>query len=248
METRPNAANVCLIKNNFMKYSKTLSLDCPYCDTKTQFISDQSKLSFCNEDFLFHDLFTCTNCGGLVVTKWKSNSPNIRNGNTSNFKNYADNTSILSKYHPIVGDFSAQIELSQISNESVRKDYKEAVDCYNYGFYNASMVMARRAIHQEVDVRGAKGGNLYKKIESLGLSENLKKLLNKVKNFGNSGAHPDYFLYDKEGEKLIPKENEKDFAQLSLKFLDRYFQDQYEIDDLIANAPNSEIENNKDNQ
>ncbi len=226
-----------------MKYSNTLSLECPYCDTKTQFISDESKVSFCKPENNFHDIFKCTNCGGLILTKWDKNSPNILEGDVQSFKNYAKRTSLLKKYFPVVGDYKSQMNLQKIGNELVRKDYQEAIDCYNNGFYNASMVMSRRSIHQEVETKKATGKNLYEKIDSLVTSENLKKLLNKVKNFGNSSAHPDFFLYDKEGNQLIPQEKEKEFAKLSLTFLDKYFQDQYEMEDLIASAPNSEIEN-----
>ena len=192
-----------------MKYSKTLSLDCPYCDTKTQFVSDMSKVSFCTNENRFHDLFKCTNCDGLIISRWNKNSGNIVDGDLRTFHSHAQNSSILEKYYPIVGDFIQQIDSTKITDDNVKKDYKEAVNCYNNGFYNASMVMARRAIHQEVDYREVDGTNLYKKIESLGISDNLKKLLNKVKNFGNSGAHPDFFLFDEKGEQLIQEENEK---------------------------------------
>ena len=211
-----------------MNHSGTLSLECPHCNTRTQF-NNRDNQAACNKDNMKHQTFLCAHCNGLVLTKWNSYNK-------------------LEIYYPIVGDFKAQINLQKIENESVRKDYKEAIDCYNNGFYNASMVMARRAIHQEVEINKAKGDNLYQKIESLGISNNLKKLLNKVKNFGNTGAHPDFFLYGEDGEKLIPKENEKDFAKLSLIFLDKYFQDQYEMKDLIDKAPNSEMEMKKENE
>lgn len=143
------------------------------------------------------------------------------------------------RYYKVTGDFKAQVNLKKISIKSVKKDFQEAIDCYNNGFYNASMVMARRAIHQEVESKESKGKNLYEKINSLITSEKLKLLLNKVKNFGNSGAHPDFFLFDESGKQLISEENEKQFSKLALIFLDKYFQDQYELDDLIASAPDS---------
>ena len=43
----------------------------------------------------------------------------------------------------------------------------------------------------------------------------------------------------KTGNKI---EDTKEFAKLSLEFLDRYFSDEYEIDSLIAKAPKSEKE------
>lgn len=205
-----------------MSYSSSLSFNCPYCQTKTQFISNVDQISFCKSGDRFHNKFQCTHCGGLVIVIW----PNMVGGDVNRFKVSTVN---MEKYYPIVGDFKPQINMTKIFNENVRKDYKEAIDCYNNGFYNASMVMTRRAIHQEMDINDIKEDNLYDKIQSLAISENLKKLLNKVKNFGNSGAHPDFFLYDDSGNKLIPQENEREFAKLSLVFLDKYFQDQYEI-------------------
>ena len=75
----------------------------------------------------------------------------------------------------------------------------------------------------------------------------MKKLLQKVKNFGNNGAHPDFCLYDEDGIKL---ENEKEFAELSLNFLDKYFSDEYETESMIGDAPLSkkEIEAQKNNE
>lgn len=226
-----------------MKYSTTISLNCPYCDTKTQFISDVTKVSFCKNENNFHDVFRCTNCGGLIVSKWDSYLQDYGIVNSvDSFKAKAINRSSLKNYYPIVGDFCSRIDLIKIINDRVRKDFKESIDCYNNGFYNASMVMARRAIHQEVENKEATGENLYKKIESLGISENLKNLLYKIKNFGNFGAHPDFFLYDESNNQLISEDNEKGFAKLCLLFLDKYFQDQYEIEYLISNAPKSKRE------
>lgn len=107
------------------------------------------------------------------------------------------------------------------------------------------MIMARRAIQQEMLINIEKSkekDNLYKQIESSGISANLKKLLQKVKNFGNYGAHPDFCLFDDEENKL---EDDKKFAKLSLIFLDKYFADQYETSALIDSAPKSKHELSK---
>lgn len=102
------------------------------------------------------------------------------------------------------------------------------------------MIMSRRAIQQEVLDQGAdKDDNLYNQIESTGISPKLKTLLYKVKNFGNHGAHPDFYLYDGDGKQIS---DERGFAELSLEFLDRYFSDEYEVDDLVKNAPKSRKE------
>ena len=101
------------------------------------------------------------------------------------------------------------------------------------------MLMARRAIQQETIDNKASGKNLYQQIESTGISKKLKSLLYKVKNFGNNGAHPDFCLFNEEGNQIVDK---KSFSKLSLEFLDRYFADEYEIDSLIESAPKSKRE------
>jgi hypothetical protein len=131
------------------------------------------------------------------------------------------------------------MDLSFITNQEVKEDFSEAIKAYNNGLYNSCMMMARRAIQQEMLLVKAKGDNLFKQIESTGISTKLKALLQKVKNFGNNGAHPDFCLYDEDGNEIIDK---KDFAKLSLEFLDRYFADEYEIDALVEKAPKSKKE------
>ena len=141
----------------------------------------------------------------------------------------------------MVGDWKPRVNLSLITNDEVRTDFNESIDCYNNGFYNACMMMARRAIQQEMITNEVEGNNLYQQIESTGISSKLKALLHKIKNFGNNGAHPDFCLFDEDGNQI---EDKKEFAKLSLEFLDRYFADEYEIDSLVESAPKSEKELN----
>ena len=213
-----------------MKLPDTWSLECPYCNAKCQFKPigqaypcKVKKLS--DRDQIFHRAYRCTNCEGNVVTEWKYNSY------------YDEYWSLI--YHPSVGEWKPKVNLACIKDSEVKEDFEEAIKCYNHGFYNASMIMSRRAIQQEMISKNAKGENLNKQIESTGISKSLKALLHKVKNFGNYGAHPDFFLFDKDNQKIDDK---KGFAELSLEFLDKYFLDQYETDTLIEKAPKSEKE------
>jgi len=219
-----------------MNFSKTLSLECPHCDTKCQFVIIVQGHKKCINDNKHHIPYVCTNCQGLIATKWTTsvdcNTDNFRNNPTG----YEQNLDI---YYPIVGDWKPRVNLQLITNGAVRTDFKEAIDCYNNGFHNACMLMARRAIQQEMIDNGATGDNLYQQIESTGISTKLKALLHKVKNFGNSGAHPDFCLFDEEGNEIVDK---KGFSKLSLEFLDRYFADEYEIDSLVESAPKSQRE------
>jgi hypothetical protein len=151
----------------------------------------------------------------------------------------------LIDYSPIAAIWKSKINLNLISDQNVKNDFIEAINCHNHGFYNASMVISRRAIHQEMIKRGLEKenpNNLYQQLEKSGISEKLKELLKRVKNFGNNGAHPDFCLYDEQGNKL---DNIKQFSELSLNFLDKYFSDEYETDSMIASAPLSEKELNE---
>ena len=218
-----------------MGYSKTLSLNCPHCKTKCQFVIVEQGHHKCVSDDKHHIPYICTNCQGLVATKWTASpcSPDQFRSNPSGFAQKLD------MYYPVVGDWKPRVNLQLITNEEVRADFKEAIDCYNNGFYNACMLIARRAIQQEMIDKGATGNNLYQQIESTGISQKLKSLLHKVKNFGNNGAHPDFCLFDEEGNQIVDK---KEFSKLSLEFLDRYFADEYEIDSLVKSAPKSQKE------
>lgn len=223
-----------------MPYSNTLSLNCPHCDTKCQFVVVEQGHKKCVSDNKHHIPYICTNCQGIIATKWTANSCNpdqFRNSPAS----YGQRLNI---YYPIIGDWKPKVDLQFITNEKVKTDFKEAIDCYNNGFYNACMLMARRAIQQEMIDNKASGKNLYQQIESAGISEKLKSLLHKVKNFGNNGAHPDFCLFNEEGNQIVDK---KDFSKLSLEFLDRYFANEYEIASLVESAPKSkkELKNNQ---
>lgn len=218
-----------------MNYSETLSLECPHCITKCQFVQVDQGHKYCTSDGLHHIAYICTNCHGMISTKWNAGTHDVNQFET-NSRAYGVQLKI---YYPLVGDWKPRVNLSLITNNEIQSDFKEAIDCYNNGLYNACMMMARRAIQQEMIIKEATENNLYKQIESIGISPKLKALLHKIKNFGNNGAHPDFCLFDGDGNKI---ENKKEFARLSLEFLDRYFADEYEVDSLISNAPKSEKE------
>ncbi len=224
-----------IINENIMQYSKTISLDCPHCNTKCQFIQIDASHHFCDRDNLHHIAYVCTNCHGVIATKWNANTKD-----SSNFqRNPSGYNQQLKIYYPAVGDWKPRVKLNSIQNEDVKNDFQEAIDAYNNGLFNSCMMMARRAIQQEMIAKKAKGSNLYQQIESTGISAKLKALLHKIKNFGNNGAHPDFCLFDENGDKIDDK---KGFSKLSLEFLDRYFANEYEIDSLVASAPRSEKE------
>ena len=187
--------------------------ECPYCKGRCQFdccLTAQAAHFFCEMENLYHMPYQCLVCNGIIIIKQHRNSDGY----------FYYNSSI-----PPSGEFKPGNLDHITSTEEVKKDFLEAIECYNNSFYNASMIMCRRAVQQEVTNEKAKGENLYKQIESLGISDNLKILLQGVRIFGNSGAHPDPYgpvLLDKE----IPIKEKQDCAKLSLEFLDLYLRDQ----------------------
>lgn len=218
-----------------MEYSKTLSLECPYCITKCQFKQVSQGHSYCWSDNLHHIAYFCTNCEGTIITKWEAGTRDIDQFEV-NPVSYGQQ---LVNYYPLIGDWKPRVNLSLITNNEIKSDFEESIDCYNNECYNACMMMARRTIQQEMIIKNATDDNLYKQIESTGISPKLKVLLQKIKNFGNFGAHPDFCLFDENGNQI---EDKKGFAKLSLEFLDRYFANEYEIDLLVNNAPKSKKE------
>ena len=123
----------------------------------------------------------------------------------------------------------------------MKNDFKEAIDCYNNNFYNASMIMSRRAIQQDVSTESNKNENLQKQIESMDISQSFKDMLDKVRIFGNHGAHPDFCLYDKDGAP-IKEDSKKEVAAAALKLLDHYFMHKYEMPKSISDQPKSQKE------
>ena len=215
-----------------MKYSDTISLECPHCQSKCQFREENQSHVECKADELMHSSYYCTHCKGKVITRWIIYDSRVYGFNS---------------YIPSATGYKPRIDLNTITNKQVKKDFKEAISCYNNDLHNACMIMARRAIQQEMmTISEVKDDdNLYKQIESMGISQQLKNLLKKIKNFGNYGAHPDFCLFD-ENKEII--EDEQLFSKLSLEFLDRYFSDQYEINALVNSAPKSQKESEATNK
>jgi|GEM_PF-2419160 len=79
--------------------------------------------------------------------------------------------------------------------KNVLDDYVEATSTFNINAFRASSVMARRALQQALEDKGAtKGFNLAGQIDELKgkglLSDTTANLAHGVRQFGNFGAHP----------------------------------------------------------
>ena len=214
-----------------MQFPESLSRDCPNCYGKCQFIMAEKGVCAVGEPreekTKIQAAYQCCHCNCKVIAEFSLISEN---------KGIFDEDIAI---YPSVGEWKPTVNLACIKNNKVKEDFEEAINCYNSKLYNASMIMSRRAIQQEVIKGDDDNRNLYEQIESMDISEKLKRLLKKVKNFGNYGAHPDFSLFDEKGQVIDDK---KDFAKLSLNFLEKYFSEQYEIDLLTEGAPKNEKE------
>ena len=217
--------------------------ECPHCKALCQFnlcggTDRPCKVVRWKE---FHLPYQCQNCHGMIISCYREPPTKVdTKGSPGKWHAFfpVSSTLVYRFSYPPTGGYKRKVDLEKITSTEVRDDFEEAINCYNNGSYNASMVMARRAIQQEVK---GNEGDLYQQIESSGISDNLKKLLQKIKNFGNSGAHFDFYLFDNEGKRI---EDKKKYAKSCLNFLDRYLLDQ-EIPSLIAASPKSKKELSK---
>lgn len=59
-----------------MNHLKTISLECPYCDTKCQFLQIDTSHKFCSRNDRHHIAFACSNCNGGIITHWNASTNN----------------------------------------------------------------------------------------------------------------------------------------------------------------------------
>jgi len=113
------------------------------------------------------------------------------------------------------GIYAYYADLPKPVPQEVLHEYIEAVKAYNVGAYRAAVVMARRALQQAVEDKGAsKKRRLHEQINELFekglLDKATKSLADGVRYFGNYGAHP--------REDLLSQVT-KDDAELAIKVL-----------------------------
>ena len=109
--------------------------------------------------------------------------------------------------------------------QGILHDYIEALKAYNVGAYRAAVVMARRALQQAVEDKGASNKRkLYEQINELFeiglLDKATKSLADGVRYFGNYGAHPQ--------DDLLSQVTKED-AKLTIEILERILTRLYEF-------------------
>jgi len=91
--------------------------------------------------------------------------------------------------------YAQYIDLPSKISREILSDFIEAVKSFNVGAYKAAVAMARRALQQALEDKGAtKGKKLLEQINELKNKKVLDKatasLAHGVRQFGNYGAHP----------------------------------------------------------
>jgi hypothetical protein len=103
--------------------------------------------------------------------------------------------------------------------ETIRPIFTEALICFSYDLYAASLLMCRKALEESVHLKGAKGRQfLRRKIKILHkrkiIDDNLKDVAVEVVEFGNWGAHASKFR----GKQIV-----EDDVMNAIEFLQIYF-------------------------
>ena len=91
---------------------------------------------------------------------------------------------------PVIFDFSPV----DSAPPDVNMDFIEAQKCQGVEAYRATVVMCRRALEAVADSKGARGKNLFEKIEDLYnrgiISKGVSEIATQIRQLGNYGAHP----------------------------------------------------------
>ena len=95
-----------------MKYDSSLNLECPHCEGQCQFVVAVEPV-LCKIDNYYHSSFGCTHCSGIIMIRF----------------NY-QRTSIID-YVPVVSKWESKIDSNLINDEDVKKDFLEAIKCFN---------------------------------------------------------------------------------------------------------------------
>lgn len=116
--------------------------------------------------------------------------------------------------------------------ERVQSGYAEAIACLAAGAPRATAAMVRRAVQAAcLDLGADADRKLYKQIEQLHetgeFSNRLKALADRLRLFGNDGAHP-----TKDGLEPIGPEQ----AELAVRFLEHLIEHVYIIDAELESA------------
>lgn len=88
-----------------------------------------------------------------------------------------------------------RLDLSNVTNQEVKNDVEEALDCYGVGAWNGFAAMCRRVLQSIYEDRGVKGSSKVQKqtevfISTYDFDDEMKEILREITQTGHDGAHP----------------------------------------------------------
>lgn len=126
---------------------------------------------------------------------------------------------VIQSYPPSTIDFNAED-----IPENVVKSFEEALSAHAAGCYMASALMVRRTLEEVCSDKGAKGGDLKKRISDLRgkivIPEELFEAMDELRLLGNDAAHIEAKTYDNISESELNVAIE--FAKELLKAIYQY--------------------------
>ena len=167
---------------------------CPHCKTRSRFdrLFPYGNNKF-NDENGFHYIDQCQECNGIVYSICNVDlyAPMVKTAANAGVVLIGETPSEIFSY-PFV-KMNPPISIS----DSFEKSFVEGVKCLNVSAPFASVVMFRKCLQIIAEDKGATGGTLKIKLESLSLSGTLTSTLESIstiiREVGNDGAHPNEF-------------------------------------------------------
>lgn len=174
---------------------------CPHCGIKSRFdrVFPSGSGKNCNDENGFHYIECCQECKGIVYSIWNVDwdAPVYKavmyHESTYQKEKEDEEATPTEKFsYPFIL-MNPPITIS----DSFEKSFVEGVKCLNVGAPLASVVMFRKCLQIIAEDKGAAGGTLKRKLESLSVSGKLTSTLESIstviREVGNDGAHPNEF-------------------------------------------------------
>jgi hypothetical protein len=202
-----------VLKNGPQMASKALQMRCPYCrkegtlDARGGDIGINVDGNIPTGDVSGERICPNPTCRGLIYVVYTQSTGEI-----------------VASYPPELIDFDATNLPPEVS-----EPLEEAVSCHAQQCYPASAVMSRRTLECICEDQGAKGDNLYDRIESLAktvvLPDAMIKALHNLRLLGNDAVHVEARVFAEVG---------KPEAEAAISVAKMIVQAAYQMDTLLS--------------
>jgi len=189
--------------------ANVIQTDCPNCNKSGTF-DPVGTNDIANGIWIF-GLRRCPNpdCKGLLYFAKGTNAPN--NGTLYTFP-------------------SSRISFDKSGiPESILRSFEEAIICHSAQCFIASAIMLRKTLEGICDDKGATGGNLFKRLESLSkiivIPNELIEATHELRLLGNDAAHLEAQTYEQIGKNEI---------EISIEFTKEILKAVYQYQSLLS--------------